>query len=267
MENESQSAGHTRIVAQFVHARRTGKELAAFPGPVPTTLKEAYEVQAALIAAWPDSLAGWKVAKINDPWRSPVGADRYIGPIFARTIGEAQEQSTFPAYRNGQAAFEAELVLTLAADADPQRRDWTISDAEALVGSIRIAIEVAGSPLRILNALGPLAAIAGFGNNNGLLLGPVVAQNSGPISGSCEVSIDDTSAGRAALWRAPAAPMSAFKFALDQAAALGVPLRKGQVVSTGALTGVHPVRIGQSCVACFGGLGRIACTVEEQAPA
>jgi 2-keto-4-pentenoate hydratase len=265
MEDESQSAGRTRIVAEFVHARRTGKAIAAFPGPVPTTLDEAYDVQAALIAAWPDSLAGWKVAKINDPWREPLGAERYIGPIFARTISQTGEQDRVPAYRDGQAALEAELVLSLGADAAPDRTDWTVIEASAIVGSLRIAIEVAGSPLRILNALGPLAAIAGFGNNNGLLLGPVVAQSPAPLAGCCEVLIDHQLVGRAALWAAPDGPMSAFVFALNQAAALGIPLRKGQVVSTGALTGVHPVHIGQRCAVRFGDLGQIACTVDEQA--
>lgn len=75
------------VAQAFVDARRAGRSIAAFPGQVPRSIDEAYRAQSLAIEAWPGALAGWKVAKINDPWRGPLGADRFIGPIFAETSG------------------------------------------------------------------------------------------------------------------------------------------------------------------------------------
>jgi 2-keto-4-pentenoate hydratase len=38
-----------------------------------------------------------------------------------------------------------------------------------------------------------------------------------------------------------------------------LPLKAGQLVSTGATTGVHDIRAGQSASAMFGGVGEIRC--------
>ncbi|MEC3909576.1 2-keto-4-pentenoate hydratase [Sphingobium sp. CR2-8] len=255
------------VVRAFVEARRAGRSIAAFPGQVPRSIDEAYRAQSLAIDAWRGELAGWKVAKINDPWRDPLGVDRFIGPIFDETIVRDANTCIFPAYRGGQAAFEVELALTLACDADPRRTDWRSHDAALLVGEVNMAVEFAASPLGILTALGPLASISGFGNNNGLLLGPVISLDATMISGSCEALIDVQSVGAGPLWTGPDGPLPAFAFALNEAARLGRPMTKGQIVSTGALTGVHPVQIGQACEADFKEFGRLLCTVQEQEPA
>lgn len=255
------------VAQAFVEARLAGRSIAAFPGQVPRSIDEAYRAQSLAIEAWPGALAGWKVAKINDPWRDPLGADRFIGPIFAGTIVRDSNPCIFPAYRGGQAAFEVELGLTLASDADPRRTDWTAHDAASLVGAVNMAVEFAASPLGILTALGPLASISGFGNNNGLLLGPAIGCDATMIAGSCEAVIDGQSVGANPLWAGPDGPLPAFAFALNQAARLGRPMTEGQIVSTGALTGVHPVQIGQTCEADFREFGRLLCIVQEQQPA
>lgn len=258
MESEREA-----IAAAFVAARRSGTAMAAYPAAMPGTLDDAYRTQSAVIDRWSEDIGGWKVARINEPWRSLHGSDRYVGPIFARTIVDAAAPSRFPAYAGGSAAFEAEVAITLATDADPVRRAWSIEDAATLVGGVRLVVEVAGSPLTGLSTLGPLAAITAFGNNNGLILGPEV-DLAVLRELKVEVSIDGETVGRAPLWLEPAGALPAFAFALGQTAAIGRPLRRGQIVTTGALTGVHPVRIGQHGVVHFGGLATIACMVVPQ---
>lgn len=255
------------VAQAFVAARRAGCAIAAFPGQVPRSMDEAYHAQSLAIDAWPAEVAGWKVAKINDPWRDPLGAERFIGPIFANTIVGTSSLCEFPAYKGGQAAFEVELALTLTNDADPERTTWTAHEAASLVGSISMAVEFAGSPLAILSALGPLASISGFGNNNGLLLGGTIARDTAPIAGRCKAIIDGQSVGSAPLWSEPDGPLPGFAFALNEAARRGRPMTKGQFVSTGALTGVHPVQIGQTCEADFGEFGKLVCLVQQQLPA
>lgn len=248
------------IADAFVAARHAGMAIPAYPGEPPETLADAYAAQALAIDRWPDAIGGWKVARINDPWRERVGESRYLGPIFARTIVTAGAVSDVPAYPGGSAAFEAEIGLVLGDDADPDRRDWSITDARALIGDVRLVVEAASSALATLPTLGALAAIPAFGNNSGLILGPSV--DLAALSGrAVEVMIDGVSAGTAPLWADADGPLPALAFALGQAAALGRPLKRGQIISTGALTGVHKVTIGQHCTARFGDLATIDCIV------
>jgi 2-keto-4-pentenoate hydratase len=51
----------------------------------------------------------------------------------------------------------------------------TPQEARAMVADLHVGIEIAGSPVADINALGPLASIACFGNNNGAILGPRIA--------------------------------------------------------------------------------------------
>jgi 2-keto-4-pentenoate hydratase len=48
-------------------------------------------------------------------------------------------------------------------------------------------------------------------------------------------------------------------FALNKCAELGRPLRAGDVISTGAITGVHDIKVGQRSRLVFEGCGEVEC--------
>ncbi len=252
----------------FVEGRLAAAGFSDYPGDLPGDLATAYTVQQEAIAQWPDRIAGWKVGKSAPPLADRVGADRFVGPIFATDIRSVGQDAVFPAFAGGFAAFEAELVIVAADDAPADKADWSIDEARALTGSMHIAVEVAGSPLASINDIGAIATIAGFGNNNGLILGAEVpdwrALRFDDIP--CTTTIDGVVAGHAAASAIPGSPLAAVAFAFSCTARLGRPVRKGDLISTGAITGVHAVRIGQYCEADFGRFGRIACTVTQALP-
>src|SRR6185437_11949919 len=111
------------VAEQFVRARLDAEALLDFPGSIPSTLNTAYAYQDRAIALWPDILAGWKVGRIGPPWLERVGEDRLVGPIFRRGIRLAPPGALvdFPVFAGGYAAIEAEFVVRLAADADPDK--------------------------------------------------------------------------------------------------------------------------------------------------
>jgi 2-keto-4-pentenoate hydratase len=61
-------------------------------------------------------------------------------------------------------------------------------------------------------------------------------------------------------------PLAALAFALRCNARRGRPLRAGDLVSTGAVTGVHSIRAGQSAEAVFDGIGSLRCTATPATP-
>lgn len=250
------------IAQRFVRARREGIALPAFPGPLPQTLAEGYACQDAAIALWTDRIVGWKVGRLPESWRARLGAERLIGPIFAAACWQAHDaddEVAFPVFGGGFAAVEAEFVLRLGRDAPPDRVDWDAASAAELVDSLALGIETAGSPLATINVLGPAVVVSDFGNNAGLILGPELgAWRELPEEELvAETFIDGrpVGSGGAALVQ----PLEALAAALAIAARRGHPLRAGMRVSTGASTGIHDIRAGQSAECVFGRFGRMRC--------
>jgi 2-keto-4-pentenoate hydratase len=251
------------VAEEFVRARLDAAPLADFPGSVPATLNAAYAYQDRAISLWPDFLAGWKVALIGAPWLERLGEDRYVGPIFRRGIRLAPPEQLveFPVFDGGFAAVEAEFVFRLGADAPPDKIHWTPDEAALLAMALHIGIEAAGSPLATINELGAAVLVSDFGNNAGLLLGPVIPEwRTRSFEGlRTEAFIDGHSVGRGGALSLPGGPFAALAFALSRCARRGLPMKSGYVVSTGATTGKHDIRVGQEARVVFDGCGELLC--------
>ncbi len=266
MADESTGMGwsvEARGIAQrFVRARRSGAALSSFPGTHPITLAQGYACQDAAMALWMDRIAGWKVGRLPEHWRATLGAERLIGPIFSascRQARDADDEVVFPVFVGGFAAVEAEFVLRLGRDAPPGRLDWDAAAAAELVDALILGIETAGSPLATINELGPTVVVSDFGNNAGLILGPECRswRDLPEAELVAETLIDGVTVGRGGA--AVVQPLDALATALSIAARRGHPLRAGMLVSTGASTGIHDIRAGQSAVCDFGRYGRVRC--------
>ncbi|WP_085341158.1 2-keto-4-pentenoate hydratase [Aquidulcibacter paucihalophilus] len=260
---EPSSAAEASVIAgQFRAARLSKTALSDFPGPLPRVLDESYAIQDAAIAGWPDKLVGWKVGRILGDLVAVHGTDRLIGPIFAaslqRATGETEE--SFAAIQDGFCAVEGEYVFELAADAIPGKTDYDASSALDLVGELWTGIEVAGSPLATINDLGPAVVVSDFGNNWGLILGkPVLNWRARLEDLTCAVTINGNVVGTGVVTAFPGGITQSLVFALNCAAGRGLPLKRGMLISTGAVSGVHDAKPGDHAIADFGQDGIIAC--------
>ena len=262
------TAAAAAIAKSFVSARRNARSLAEFPGAIPANLDAAYLCQNLAIDSWPDRLIGWKVGMIPPALRAVHASERLAGAIFQRGLRAAAGEVEFPVFVGGFAAVEAEFVLRIAADAPAGKVDWTEKEARSLIGAMHIGIETAGSPLATINELGPTVTAADFGNNAGLILGPEIrAWAALPLDSLAVItSIEGRIVGRGAAGLLLRGPIGALQFLAGQTARMGRPLQAGMLVSTGAVTGVHDIKAGQSAVADFGPHGRISCVAVEASP-
>jgi 2-keto-4-pentenoate hydratase len=250
------------IADAFRVARQTGKALAGFPGLKPTSLVESYGVQDEAIDLWPDDVAGWKVGRILGELADVLGADRLIGPIFEQSVQNYQIGSVanFMAIEGGFCAVEAEYVFKLGKDAPKNGQPLDDEQALDLVATLHIGIEIAGSPLATINDLGPCVVISDFGNNAGLIIGPPVNNWRARIADlNASTTIDGVEIGRGDVSAFPGGIAQALSFAVNLAAKRGRPLKRGMLISSGAVSGVHSIHAGQSAVAYFGDDGEIAC--------
>lgn len=249
----------SEIAGAFVRARRKWEALTEYPGHRPTTLAQAYAIQDHALDIWDRPVGGWKVGKIPSPASETLGADRLVGPVFTDTIlYEGNDHSVFRIFDGGFAAIEAEFMLRLAPRKAPP--PLTPDEAKTWVDEIRIGLEVASSPYSRINEDGPCVTISDHGNNAGVLLGKTVPpdqwNNLDEIAVS--LSIEGSQVGLATTADMLDGPFGAVGFLLRNLAERGIDVQAGWWVSSGAITGVHPIARGERAVAKFKGLGEIS---------
>ncbi len=257
------------LIAQaLVGARQSARGLEKYPGVEPADLASAYLIQDRAIALWTGSIGGWKVGRIRPAVEVQFGCDRLAGPIFADTIvhQDSGDAPAMPVFAEGGAAVEAEFVAVIAEDTPDEKTDWSRDEAEAMIGEIRIGLEVASSPLTDINNRGPAVVASDFGNNLGLIVGPVIPdwKDRDPASMTCATYIGDELVGEGGADGLTGGITRSVQFILELTASRGMPLRAGDVIATGQTTGIHDVIPGQAVRMPFGddgSDGELSCTV------
>lgn len=264
-------AEYQGIAARFVAARRDVRGLADYPGAIPQTLDNGYAIQDRAIGLTNLPIGGWKVGRIMPPLSERYGSDRLAGPIFVPTILAVDAASrtdgkpvSMPIFAEGFGAAEAEFLLRIGAAPDPQKTRFTLDEAAALIDAVHVGIEIASSPLGAINDLGPAVTVSDFGNNNGLVIGAPIPdwRESGFDSWPVALLIDGVEAGRGRGDAMPDGPIGAARFLFELMARRGIALMPGQWISSGAVTGVHPVTPGARVEARFGDDYTVSCTIE-----
>ncbi len=255
---------------RLVDARLSAEPLPDFPGRLPVTLEQAYAIQSASAERWPDEVAAWKVARLSPTDRERFQTERLAGPVFRSSIQTVEPGScgVMAIYEGGFAAIEAEYALELGAAVPPSGKDYSDQELADLVRAVYGAAEIAGSPLALVNEVGAMSVISDFGANAGLVVGPKIPdwRALGPGSLSASVAVDDVTVGEATPDGIGRDPLQALKFLIGLSASRGIELPEGALISTGALTGVHDVRVGSTARVDFGSFGSFEVRFEPAAP-
>jgi 2-keto-4-pentenoate hydratase len=257
------------VARRFVDARRAARALPGFPGAIPADMAAGYLIQEAAIGLVTDPIAGWKVGRIPSELQASLAAERVMGPVFAANLVQAGPEPTpLFAIPGGFAAVEAEYIYRMGEDAATGKIDWTPEAALALVEEQLVGVEFAGSPLASINILGPRVVAADFGNNAGLILGRAIPDwrtrtDDWP---PCAAYVDGKLVGRGAPSSLPGGPAASLAFLMNAVAMRGRPLRRGQLVTTGAASGIHDIEAGQTARINFGDLDEIRCIAHRAQP-
>jgi 2-keto-4-pentenoate hydratase len=214
-------------------------------------MAEAYQIQELAMSQWRDSLVGWKIGYIPPDRRTAGDPDRLVGPIWRQQYHLSDEHlsaAEVGIFASGFAAVEAELVIRLGEDLPAHDGGgWTAEEAAGLEQDLLIGAEVASSPIPDINSLGPTVIAADFGNNNGLVLGSVLADwpSGDPVQLACY--IDGQLVGEGSAENLPGGIHHGLATALNILAGRDQPVRASMVFATGAITGIHPIGLGQHC--------------------
>ncbi len=257
------------VARAFVEARKAGTSLKHYPGRVPADLAAAYGIQSEALALDGRAIAGWKLGRILEPDATCYGADRLVGPIFAGTVVEEVPgvEARMPVYAGGFMAVEAEFMLRLKV---PAHGMLPVADAAVLdwIDEVRIGIELASSPYAGINDEGPCVTVSDFGNNAGVLLGAAV--HDWRVRDLCAISVTTKIDGLQAACATAATmldgPFGAVRFLLTHLGLRGITPQSGWWVSSGAVTGVHAVAVGQHASVSFAGVGSLECRIVAVKP-
>lgn len=236
-------------VPDLLAARQAGAVLPHFPGTVPATLADAYDCQQRLALALGQPVLGWKVGRIPVPLIEALGAERLAGPVMRCADLDGAMPGDASIFVGGAAAIEVELMLRLAHL--PSELPASPDDTRRCVDRICAGFEVASSPAPDVHDHAPYGIIADVGINNGLLIGPELDPD-GCEQLPVETWIEGELVGSGRACDILDGPWGALHFLLALHFRGDIVLAPGQWISAGAITGVHPIALGQTATARFG---------------
>lgn len=246
-----------QAVALLAEAWQTGIRIKEAPAScTPKTPAEGYRVQDLLTKELGIPVGGWKVGATSPGARKLLRArGPFAGRVFAPRI--FQSGITLPASAYPLRGLEAEFVFVLGADLPPRKRAYGPKEVAKAVSAMRVGIEVVD--LRFEKFPQPVPwMIADQGVNGCLVLGPKVArwQERDLAKAEAKMIVNGEVVGQGTGAAVLGHPLNALVWFANHRRNRG-GIAKGQVVTTGTLTGVFRAPPSAEVLADFGKLGKI----------
>jgi 2-keto-4-pentenoate hydratase len=234
---------------------RTGAAIDELPPRMrPRTVEEGWRIQRGLDAHAAPT-AGWKLAATSAAGQAHIGADGPLaGCLYERCLVRSGSVLDVTAMR--MRAAEAEFAFRLAGDVSATPTRAKVLDA---IGELIPAIEVPDSRFVDFLAAGVPSMVADALCCGFLVLGrPVHAWREAELARQTVVmrrNGDVVARGSGA--EVLGDPVDALIWLAGRLHTAGTPLRRGDIVTTGACTPARPVAAGDELVAAFGALGEV----------
>lgn len=238
------------IASLLVHARRTGQPMVV---PERTAIKTdvvAYRVQDKVFAKlWPGAHpAAWKAGGPSDkvePTAAPISPEMLLKnatKVSARALG--------------MVGVEGEVAFRLAKDLPPRDKAYSDEEVAAAIGEAVVAIEVCASRIAKWKTAPGSWQLADFQNNGALVVGSGTRdwrkidfrQQAMEIRVGGRVS-------KATGSHSFGDPFRLMPWIVAHCAGRSGGLRKGDIVTTGAWTGLEAAKAGDEVVVRFPGIG------------
>ena len=216
-----------------------GSRPAGLPVSPPDT-EAAYAVQRAVIREL--GSGAWKMALL-------AGRDQHAAALPGRLVVASGE--TLPPLPH-DACIEVETALILGTDLHPGTDPDRVMTA---IGEVRLCFEIVASRFADRKAVHPLEAMADAFSSGGIVLGDALDNWRNALGGLLGIRLwlDDQPVDASETRQSLDDALSFLSWLADHAAEQGVPLRKGDVVITGARLGPLPLKNAGTARASAGG--------------
>lgn len=201
-------------------------------------------------------LFGWKIAATS------VAGQKHInvtGPLAGRLLAEKVFSSgaTLPFGVNHMKVAEAEFAFRMDRDLPPRAQAYTVDEVLAAVATLHPAIEVPDSRFDDFTIVGAPQLIADNACAHQFVLGPAATADWRSLDLVEHKAIGTvgnlTREGKGA--NVLGDPRVALAWLANELSSLGIPLKAGQVVTTGTCLVPLPIQPGDQITIDFGVLG------------
>jgi 2-keto-4-pentenoate hydratase len=237
-----------------------GTRLDALPEAVrPHSRSEGYAIQALLEQRSPSPLYGWKIAATSAAGQAHIAVD---GPLAGRILRERliEPGSTCPFGNNLMKVAELEFAFRMAKTLGPRPSDYGVEEVLDAVASLHLAIEIPDSRYDVFEQAGAPQLIADNACANYFAVGPATPDSwrdldlaAHPVTGTINDGPPHRGIGKNVLGD----PRIALTWLVNELAYNGIPLRAGQIVSTGTCVVPMAIAPGDHVRGDFGPLGTI----------
>jgi len=248
----------TDLIASLLeHARRTGQPMVV---PERTAIKTdavAYRVQDKVFAKlWPGAHpAAWKAGGPSDKVE-PTAA-----PIAFENVLKSPARASAKAL--GMIGVEGEIGFRLAKDLPPRAKGWSDEEVAAAIGEALVTIEVCATRIAKWKSAPGAWQLADFQNNGALVVGSGT-RNWRKIdfrSQQIEIRVG-ARVSKATGSHSFGDPFRLMPWIAAHCAKRRGGLRKGDIVTTGAWTGLEAAKVGDEVVVSFPGIGEAKLRIE-----
>jgi 2-keto-4-pentenoate hydratase len=242
----------------LLEARRDARQIEQLSGDlVPETTHQAYAINRAVAERLGWEPLGWKIAGTTANVRGKLGLD---GPIYGRSFRrfKCASPARFQHAELLDPLVECEFFVTQARDQPPREKPWTMPEVIDAIAEVHAGIEVAECRYR-RGALPPLPAILADGSASGRYVfgGRIENWRDGLAAVKVALEIDGVLRREGCGADVMGDPLRPLLWLADEIRHWGDGLFAGETISTGSMTGMLPIRAGQSVCARFGDLATV----------
>lgn len=225
----------------------------------PATRADGYLIQERLERRSRRALFGWKIAATSAAGQAHIGVD---GPLAGRLLVERAfpDGATLRLGANHMRVVEPEFAFRMGRSLAPRERAYSVEEVLAAVDTLHPALEIPDSRYDDFASVGAPQLIADDACAHEFVLGAAVRTQwrerdlaAHPVSGFVEGRTEREGRGANVLGD----PRVALAWLANELSGLGLPLKAGQVVTTGTCMKPLEVEPGDAVSADFGPFGRI----------
>jgi 2-keto-4-pentenoate hydratase len=253
MLDKNQIAATSRILVQ--HWRDGTKLDALEPRLRPQSRAEGYAVQAALSG----KLFGWKIAATSESGQKHINV---AGPMAGRILSDTviADGGTASMKGNAMRVGEPEFCFRMGRDLAPRPALYSVDEVLAAVDTLHPAIEIPDSRFADFASAGEAQLIADNACAHLFVLGAPTAANWRAMD-LVEERPEITLRGQRYAGHGKNVlgdPRVALTWLANELRGLGIPLRAGEVVTTGTCHPPLPIQAGDQFAVDFGVLGKVS---------